>query len=389
LKITIAGIGYVGIANGLLFAQYHDVTMYDINPIRVDFFKNHDVKLINKFDKTRGSRTQGSIQATCDSNIAYDNPELVIICTPTDLLDDSESFSTTSIEAALDSIVNSGSSPLIIIKSTVPIGYTARIRDKYSAMEIEYSPEFLRETSALEDVMRPSRVVVSNDTGKAEILTELLREIYSDSDVKFLSVRSSEAEAIKLFSNSFLALRVAFFNELDTFSAHNELAAASIIKGISLDPRIGDFYNNPSFGYGGYCLPKDSRQLNTNFGNIPHPLIRAVIESNEARLDFIVDELLRRGSRKIFGIYRLVAKKDSDNVKSSISLKVAEKLLSKQCTVFIFEPLLNDAPIAGVQLINDLLEFKRVAEIVITNRYSDELFDIKDKLFTRDITGEG
>ena len=386
-NITIIGSGYVGMSLATLLSQYHKVTIVDIdkekvkkinsgiNPIKdsmiSDYLKNKDLNL----------------RATDSLNGIIDSANIVIIATPTDYDDETGRFDTSSVDKTVEEILQHNSEAVIIIKSTVPEGHTDSLKAKYKTNNIIFSPEFLREGLALQDNLYPSRIIIGSKCSNAELFANILQEASLKKDVDILFTSSKEAEAIKLFSNTYLALRVAFFNELDTYAMSKGLSARDIINGLSLDDRIGDHYNNPSFGYGGYCLPKDTKQLLANFDSIPQELISSVISSNQTRKTFISDKILERESNTI-GFYKLAMKKDSDNFRSSSILDVIDLVLNAGKKVIIFEPTVNNKSFNGIEVDNNFESFKQRADLIVANRQEDQLLDIQDKVFTRDIFKE-
>ena len=386
-NITIIGSGYVGMSLATLLSQHHKVTIVDIDKEKVkkinsgispikdlmisDYLKNKDLNL----------------KATDSLNGIIDTANIVIIATPTDYDDETEYFDTSSVDIVVEEILQHNSEAVIIIKSTIPEGHTDLLKSKYKTNNIIFSPEFLREGQALQDNLYPSRIVIGSTCNNAEFFANILREASLKKDVDILFTSSKEAEAIKLFSNTYLAMRVAFFNELDTYAMSKGLNARDIINGLSLDKRIGDHYNNPSFGYGGYCLPKDAKQLLANFNGIPQELVSSVINSNQTRKSFIADKILERKS-DIIGFYKLAMKKDSDNFRSSSIIDVINLISNANKKVIIFEPNIDDKFFNGIEVDNNFESFKQRADLIVTNRQEDQLLDIQDKVFTRDIFKE-
>ena len=402
MKITVVGIGYVGLANAILLAQNHSVTLIDIVSEKVDLINQRKSPIEDSYISEYLGSVKLDLNATIDQNIAYKDAELIIIATPTDYDPTTNFFNTKSIEDSIEKILKvdgGGLSQIILIKSTVPVGYTESLKRKYgtTCLSIFFSPEFLREGKALYDCLYPSRIIIGfsgtlNDTGlkfktgisEKKALATLFVEGAIKKDIPILYTDSTEAEAIKLFSNMYLAMRVTFFNELDTFASKNELSTKQIIDGVSLDPRIGDYYNNPSFGYGGYCLPKDTKQLLANYKDIPNNIMQAIVDSNETRKAFVVDEILNTKA-KIIGIYRLIMKSDSDNYRDSAILGVIDKLKDKGVTIIIYEPKINQDNLEGLTIIKDVDAFIDMSEIIITNRHHPDLDMVKDKIYSRDI----
>ena len=388
MKITVVGIGYVGLANAILLAQNHSVTLIDIISEKVDLINERKSPIQDPYISEYLESVKLNLNATTDQNIAYKNADLIIIATPTDYDPTTNFFNTKSIEDSIEKILKVSNKPkIIIIKSTVPVGYTESLKRKYenSNLDFFFSPEFLREGKALYDCLHPSRIIIGGDNSNwANTLSAIFEAGAIKKDIPILYTYPTEAEAIKLFSNMYLAMRVTFFNELDTFASKNELSTKQIIDGVSLDPRIGDYYNNPSFGYGGYCLPKDTKQLLANYKDIPNNIMQAIVDSNETRKAFVVDEILKTKA-KIIGIYRLIMKSDSDNYRDSAILGVIEKLKDKGVTIIIYEPKINQDNIEGLTIIKDVGAFMDMSEIIIANRYHPDLDIAKDKIYSRDI----
>ena len=402
MKITVVGIGYVGLANAILLAQNHSVTLIDIISEKVDLINQRKSPIQDPYISEYLESVKLDLNATMDQNIAYKDAELIIVATPTDYDPTTNFFNTKSIEDSIEKILKvdgGGLSQIILIKSTVPVGYTESLKRKYkySGCKIYFSPEFLREGKALYDCLYPSRIIIGfsgilkhpylkSKIGISEkkALAALFVEGAIKKDIPILYTDSTEAEAIKLFSNMYLAMRVTFFNELDTFASKNELSTKQIIDGVSLDPRIGDYYNNPSFGYGGYCLPKDTKQLLANYKDIPNNIMQAIVDSNETRKEFVVDEILNTKA-KIIGIYRLIMKSDSDNYRDSAILGIIERLKDKGVTILIYEPRINQDKLEGLAIIKDVDAFMDMSEIIIANRYHPDLDMAKDKIYSRDI----
>ena len=389
MKITVVGIGYVGLANAILLAQNHSVTLIDIVSEKVDLINQRKSPIQDSYISEYLGSVKLDLKATTDQNIAYKGAELIIIATPTDYDPTTNFFNTKSIEDSIEEIIKARDGELIniIIKSTVPVGFTESLKRKYgphSGCEFYFSPEFLREGKALYDCLYPSRIIMSPQKSGAKVWTALFVAGAIKKDIPILYTETTEAEAIKLFSNMYLAMRVTFFNELDTFASKNELSTKQIIDGVSLDPRIGDYYNNPSFGYGGYCLPKDTKQLLANYKDIPNNIMQAIVDSNETRKKFVVDEILNTKA-KIIGIYRLIMKSNSDNYRDSAILGVIEKLKDKGVTIIIYEPGINQDKLEGLAIIKDVDAFMDMSEIIIANRYHPDLDMAKDKIYSRDI----
>lgn len=387
-KITVVGAGYVGMSLSVLLAQKNNVYVHDIDEERVQTINSGKSTIYDECIGDYLKEVSASIKATTDKEEAYNDADFIIIATPTDFDEETHTFDTTSVESVIEDILLINSECLIVIRSTIPVGHTDFFREKYSNDKIIFSPEFLREGSALMDNLYPSRIIIGGDCEQSKSFANLLQEGVKTKDIYPTFVNPSEAEAIKLFSNTFLAMRVAFFNELDTFAMVNNLNVGNIIEGVSSDRRIGSGYNNPSFGYGGYCLPKDTKQLLANYKRVPQTLIQAIISSNSSRKDFIAEQIALMGFATI-GFYRLVMKVNSDNYRTSAIIGIMERLKKNGLEIILYEPLIEDgAMFSDYELFNDLEAFKVRSDLIVANRRSDELNDVESKLFTRDIFGE-